>query len=293
MVWRRPAVAEQAAVPRRGSFAETRRIARRLVDEFAEHDLLTFSSAIAFQVLFALVPLALAALALLGFLGLEDVWRDDLAPEVRERIRADDAFSLLDRTVLHVIGEGRGVWLTFGLGFALWALSGAIRAASGPLNTIYGKVEDRPWWRRMLVSTGLAMAIGPCLLVAVIAFALGDELVGGDDLGVASGPVALALRWGIGSLLVLLATWLTLRFTPAGMHHVRWISAGSLLVVVGWGIVSLAYGWYVRSVAPYETVFGALASVIVLMTYLHLLAIAFLAGVQLDALLRERANDPA
>jgi membrane protein len=274
--WRRPAAGEPHE--RLGRAAEARRIARELVDEFAEHDLLTFSSAIAFQVLFALVPLALALLALLGFLGLEDVWREDLAPEVRERVAAEDAFSLLDRTVEQVIGTGRGVWLTFGAGFALWALSGAIRASSGPLNTIYEKEEDRPWWRRMLVSVALALSIGPCLLVAVIAFSVGDEVVRAVDVGAANEIVALLARWGVGSVLLLFATWLTLRFTPAGMHNVPWVTAGTLLVLIGWVVVSLGYGWYVRSVAPYETVFGALASVIVLMTYLHLLAIAFLGG---------------
>lgn len=288
--WRRPGPRAEPRGRRATALAavrEARRIARGLWDEFGEHDLLTFASAIAFQVLFALVPLMLAALALLGFIGLEGIWREDISPEVEERLPGD-AFGVVDRAVEQVLTEGRELWLTFGLAFALFQLSGAIRAASGPLNAIYGMEERRPWYRRLVVSVGLAIAIGPALLIAVVSLTVGEELLAPLDL---SGPLSLAIRWTVAALLLLLSIWLTLRYAPAGAHELHWVSAGSALVIVGWTAVSLVYGWYATSVAPYDNVFGALASIIVLMTYLYLLAVAFLAGAQLDALLRERERE--
>ena len=48
-----------------------------------EHGLLTYASAIAFQVLTSLIPLALLVLSVMGFLQLDDVWTKDLAPAVQ------------------------------------------------------------------------------------------------------------------------------------------------------------------------------------------------------------------
>ncbi|MET0817260.1 MAG: hypothetical protein ABWZ67_06885, partial [Solirubrobacteraceae bacterium] len=55
---------------------------RRYVDAYVENDLLTYASAISFQILSSLVPLGLFAFGLLGFLHLEGVWADDLAPRL-------------------------------------------------------------------------------------------------------------------------------------------------------------------------------------------------------------------
>src|SRR5947209_5496853 len=62
---------------------------------FKENDLLTYASAISFQVFFALVPLALVGLGLLSMFGLSDVWSRDVAPEVRAAV-SPAAFNLIE-----------------------------------------------------------------------------------------------------------------------------------------------------------------------------------------------------
>ena len=52
----------------------------RIAAGYRENDLWTFASAIAFRVLFAIVPLLLFAFGLMGFLDLSSVWREDIAP---------------------------------------------------------------------------------------------------------------------------------------------------------------------------------------------------------------------
>ena len=49
---------------------------RGLLDALDEHEILNSASAIAFQTLFALVPLGLFTLALVGFLELDRAWDD-------------------------------------------------------------------------------------------------------------------------------------------------------------------------------------------------------------------------
>ncbi|HKO74400.1 MAG TPA: hypothetical protein VJU01_03725, partial [Gaiellaceae bacterium] len=70
-------MATRADSIRTGSLRAT---AQDVTECFAAHSLLTYASAIAFRALVAVVPLTLLGLALLGTLGLEDVWTDTIAP---------------------------------------------------------------------------------------------------------------------------------------------------------------------------------------------------------------------
>src|SRR5689334_4553464 len=82
-----------------------------VVRGYREHDLLTFSSAIAFQILFALIPLALFGLGVLGGLGLQNEWTQDWAPRVRGST-SPAVFEVIDETVRRVLGQRQMFWMT-------------------------------------------------------------------------------------------------------------------------------------------------------------------------------------
>lgn len=68
--------------------ARARELARALLAGFKQHDLLTYSSAIAFQILTAIIPFALFVLAVVGLLQLNSVWRDHLEPQLEANLSA-------------------------------------------------------------------------------------------------------------------------------------------------------------------------------------------------------------
>lgn len=96
--------------------------------------------------------------------------------------------------------------------------------------------------------------------------------------------------WGVGAVLVVLGLGLLIRVGPTSHQPFQWVSLETALVIVTWIATLLLFSWYVTSLASYTSVYGNLASVIVLLTYLYLSAIVFLAGVQLDALVRKIAT---
>jgi uncharacterized BrkB/YihY/UPF0761 family membrane protein len=67
-----------------------RELGRALLDGFKQHDLLTYSSAISFQIVTAVVPFVMFVLALAGLLHLNSVWQDHVAPEIRTHVSAAD-----------------------------------------------------------------------------------------------------------------------------------------------------------------------------------------------------------
>src|SRR5918999_1486322 len=133
-------------------------LGRGLLDGFEQNDLLTYASAIAFQVLTAIVPFLLFVLGLLGFLELGDVWADDLAPDVAPRV-SDATFELLDDTIREVLTEKQLFWLTGGFLLALWQISGGVRAVMGALDGVYDTRRVRPARERYPLSIGLALAV--------------------------------------------------------------------------------------------------------------------------------------
>lgn len=245
-----------------------------------DNGLLTYASAIAFQLLFATIPLLLFAFGLLGGLGLDETWTEDLAPDVRDSTSAP-AFAVIDDTVRRVLGERQGFWMTIGAVIAIWKMSSGMRAVMGALDRIYGCEDDRSWARQVVVSIALGLAVGALvLLAAAVAIAL-PLLLGG--------PLSL-LRFPVAVLPLLAAIYVLVHFAPARPRPFKWVSFGSLLAVAAWLGTSALFGWYVTSIADYGSVFGALTVVIVALEYLFLAAMAFLVGVQVDSLARDRVE---
>jgi membrane protein len=154
----------------------------------------------------------------------------------------------------------------------------------GVLNRIYRTKSRRSWTRRMLVSFALALVLEAAWGLAIAAVVLGPLLYGDAD-GIASALLFLA-RWAIAGALLLGAVAVVLHFAPEDNQPFGWVSRGALLIMGGWVVMSLGFGVYLRYIADYNSIFGSLATIVVLSAYLYAAALVFLGGVQLDALAR-------
>lgn len=257
---------------------------RELVDAYERNDLLTYASAIAFQVLSSLVPALMFGFGLLGFLNLGGVWRDELAPDVKASV-SKPAFALIDDVVTKAVSEHQLFWVSFGFAIALWQVSGGVRAVMGAVNRVHGIETRRSLVRRLLVSCALGLALGACWLGAVGAAVLGPLLYG--DVPPAAAALLFLARWGLAAALLLAAVALTLHVAPETDQPLGWVTFGSVLIMAGWVLMSLGFGAYLREVAGYNSLFGGLATVVVLIAYLYMAAVVFLGGVQIDALARD------
>jgi membrane protein len=260
---------------------EPRELVAQVLDGFDRNDLLTFACAIAFKLLYALIPLALFALGLLGGTGLQGTWTSSLAPQLR-RVASPDAFRLVDDTVRQVLAHKQVFWSTAGGLFATWQMSGAVRGTMDVLDRVYSTHSERSFWRRMAVSIGLGAALIVLLLAAAAAMELAPRLVHGPAVAIARWPVTIALLWG--------AVTLVMRLAPAQDRPAGRVTLGATLVILAWLGTSAVFAWYLTAIADYGSVFGALATVVVILTYLYLSTAALLTGVQVDALIQAAAR---
>jgi membrane protein len=176
-------------------------------------------------------------------------------------------------------------WLTVGFAITLWGVAAALRATMTPLNAIYAARETRSWTQRLLVSLGGGMIVIVCTFTAAV-IVLGGRLV--HPHGAAAAGFFL-LRWAVALTLLLAMIAAVIRLVPAKKRPLRWITIGSVLSAVSWSVATLGFDAYISAVS-YTSYYGGLGSVILLLIYLHVSAIAFLLGVTVDSQLRDQVR---
>jgi membrane protein len=253
-------------------------------ESFAEHNLLTWASAISFQVLVALVPLTLLLFGVLGALGESSVWKNQISPGIEHRL-PKPTFDAVNYAVEKILTHATFGLLAFAALLTIWEVSGSVRAISGALNQIYDTKRDpRPAWLRLALSTGIAVAIGCCFIGAVLALTLSKHAGGSVE------PLLSVGRWVVALVLLGAAVNVLLRFAPAEPRPERWVSGGSAFIIVSWTAMSEIFRVYVTSVASFKTAWGSFVTILVLTTYINLSAIVFLVGAQADELVRKDAT---
>jgi membrane protein len=263
-----------AGVLRRVGELHPRRTLHALLQAFDEYDLLTYATAIAFNAIFAVIPLALFGLGVLGILDLEDVWTRHLAPDLRGQV-TQDVYAVIDSSVRNVFRTREGFWVTIGAVLAVWEVSGAMRAVMTVLDRIYEVRRERGRLERYRISLILSAVVTVLMVLAVLVFELAP-VIGSRIAGV--------VRWPVAAALLLIAVGVVVRWAPAEHRPWRWVSFGTGLVVVTWLLMSLGFGIYLREFADYGSIFGNLATVIIAFEYAYLSAIVFLAGLSVDGI---------
>jgi membrane protein len=265
----------------------TRELVHALLDGFKQHDLLTYASAISFQILTAIIPFLLFLLAVAGLLHLDEVWRDHLEPQIQAHVSAG-VFAVINNAVDNVFAARRAVWATLGGVLALWQVSGAVRAVMGALAGIYGASVQRSFVKRYLISFVLSIEVGACFTLAALCILLLPSVTVGH--GTLWSVLAFMIRWALVVALLGLAVGLLVRHAPATPQTVPWVTLGATIVIASWMVVSLVFYLYLTELASYQSVFGNLAAIIVAMGYLYISTTVFLFGAQLDAIIRAQAT---
>jgi membrane protein len=265
--------------------AKVGRILRPLGQAIARDRLLTYAAAIAFQSLLALIPLTLFGLGLLGAFRLASTWSNSIGPAIAHRVTAP-VFHGIDYTVRRVLDHGSAGLIVFGALLATWYLAAAIRTIQEALNQIHEREDPRSWTRRGLVSAGLALGVGTCLVSSFLVVVVAPRAARHGSMHVLLGLG----RWAAAVFLLALAVALLVRYAPGDHPDPRWVSAGSALIIGGWIAASLIFRWLVSSVLDFKSPSGSLTGLITLNGYLFMSALIFLLGVELDELLRRDAK---
>ena len=259
---------------------------------------------VGFFALLSLPPLVLGLVGSIGFVG--DLMGAEAVADLRGRLReltltfltADSVSSVILPTFDQVIGAGRADIVSIGFVLSLWSGSRVLNVYLDTVSIMYGLGGLRGIVRTRVLSFSLyclsliigvvvipLVLIGPGWLSRVLHGAgwhtLGD--IGGSDW-VYWPVISFATATGI-----------------AGLYHLstpirsRWYRdvPGALLALVIWVLTSFVLRWALNESVGGTSIYGPLATPIVVLIWLYFLASAVLIGAALNAAMDERWPTPA
>jgi len=267
-------------------------ILKRVYTSIGRDHLSTLSAGIAFFGLFAIFP-AIAAIVMMAGIAIQPPQLQTIIESLAAALPEEAANIIIDQ-VSQIVSDGNsalGVALFFSLGLALASASAGIRTLMDGLNAAYRETEKRSLL--VFYATGLALTF-----VMIIGFIVASAVTLAIPIVLETLPVpnwldwAVSLiRWPIFALLAILGLGLIFRFGPSRRSAKwRWLSPGALAATALWVAFSVAFSAYVRNFGSYTETYGALAGVIILMTWLWLSAFIVLLGAELNAELEHQTE---
>ena len=257
-----------------------RKTARRLSQRFADGRLGQTAGALTFTTTIALVPLITVALAVVTAFPLFDQFQNVLQRWLIESLIPDS----ISRQVLGYLTQFTskasrlGVVSFAALMFSALALVFTIDRS---LNAIWRVSKPRPWGQRLLLYWAV-LTLGPVLvatglvtMASVITWSGGSLRSQSPAMKQALDMLEFVLLWaGISALY---------RFVPN--THVPWrqVLGGSLLTTMVVEIARSLLAWYLANMSTFSLVYGAFATVPILLVWIYMSWVIVLLGAVLVA----------
>lgn len=269
-------------------------LSKNVVMAALEDDIFERASGLAFDFLFALIPLLVSLLALLRLFTSRSIQLQNTLLTFFADFLPALAFQLLSNTTRVLATNPTGEELVIGFLAALWFASRGVSLMISSLNVVYAVKETRSWLRVRAVAVLLTLVISTLILSSLIFLLVGGSVVDwiGKELHLASAMVALwkAMQWPGAVLFMLFSYALIYYFGPnVPTKRRQWITPGSVFGVMMWLAVSEGFRIYLRYVNSYTLIYGSLGALMILMVWLYVTALAFLIVGEINSCI-ERAS---
>lgn len=258
---------------------------------FFDKNMDMYGAALAFQMLFAIVPFLIVLIAILGFFDQEGLYQILYAQA--ETVIPGDASEIIEKVVEEIDASGGGL-IPFALVAALWLASSAMRSAIYTLNIAYNVEETRPFWSQFLLSIVYTLGIVVSLILALVLMIIGPQLIewitGLINLDDEFIFIWTWLRWPV-AVVLLMATVAFIHFVaPDIKQKFRDIAPGSVLSVLVWIALSIGFDFYMRTFVDLSILYGSLGAIIFLMLYFYISAAVLLFGAELNSVIKRHPH---
>lgn len=270
-----------------------------MVWETATDDTTGLAAQMAYQFLFTLAPGLLFLWHLLGLFGTDPAKLHQMFAILKSFLPPDPKVQdILDAAVANVVVTGgTGMLANVGILLGLWLGTMFISTISHALSRTHGVAEDRNWWSKYIIAFFLLFWFGITILFCFNAMVFGETLAGVAEVNL---QLDIPLQQWVTFLslpltavaLIILALMLYL-LTPE--NYLTWKQAlpGAIVFSIGWIIVTKLFQYYVAKYDRYNPTYLALASIIVLLTWMYLTCLFLLLGGKLNAILRRERERAA
>ena len=255
--------------------------------KFLADDGWAIASHIALSALMALFPFLILVTALAGFLFGSTQLADEVASIVLQMWPTEVA-SPIAGEIRRVLLGARSDLLTIGVALAIYFASSGIESLRIGLNRAYGVSESRSWWLLRLESIGyvLIAAIGLLALsfLVVLAPLIFANAVRYVPLLEPLWFMFNFLRIAVASTVLIVALVIVHKWLPSGRRQLMTITPGIVVTLALWLLAGELFGDYLARFAyTYVTYYAGLASAMIALVFLYVIATIFIFGGELNA----------
>src|SRR6266545_5203855 len=268
------------------------RVLGRLVWETAMDNTTGLAAQMAYLLLIALAPGLLFLWHLLGLFGTDPAKLHRMFIVLKSFMPPDPKVQdILDAAVASVVVTGSsGMLANVGIIVGIYFGTVFIATISRALSHTHGVREDRHWWSKYVISFFMLFWFGITILICFNAVVFGETLAGIAEVNfqltvplqewvtLLNLPLTAVALIGLALALYLL--------TPENYLTIRQALPGAIFFAVGWIIATKLFQLYVARYDRYNPTYLALASIVVLLTWMYLTCLLLLLGGKLNAILR-------
>ena len=170
---------------------------------------------------------------------------------------------------------------------ALWCISNVINTLRKAMNRFYGVTETRHFIKTRILGLFFALII---IVLVVLSFAL---IIFGEGTGhllkyflnlFKTADSWDRTRYIIVFPIFLAAVSVIFNALPNKKLHFKSVFGGALLTTVTWAVASWGFSFYVNNFSRYHLIYGSLAGIVILTTWVYMTGFVILMGGELNAL---------
>jgi membrane protein len=239
----------------------------------------------------SLFPFLIVVTALAGFFGTKDL-ADEVARILLEAWPTQVAMPI-SREIHNVLTTARGDLLTIGAALAVYFASSGIESLRIGLNRAYNLSEPRRWWLLRMESIAYVLVAAISLLVLAFLIVLAPLIFATtvryapwlDPLW----PLLNFIRFAVTAIVLVAALFIAHKWLPSGNRRLSSIAPGMIATMVLWLIAGEVFGRYLSDFAyTYVSYYAGLASAMIALVFLYLIASIFIYGAELNTVIAER-----
>jgi|APTNR8051073442_1049403.scaffolds.fasta_scaffold06566_9 membrane protein len=276
------------AIPRAG----WRSVLYRVKSQLGEDNIGILSAGVAFYAFLASFPAIAAVIMIYGLIAEPSQVQEQLA--MAKELMPAEAYGILESQSSKLVTEASGTLgfgLVLSLGMALWSASKGVNALLTAVNVAYEERDERGYvsstaWTLFFTLGAAVFAVLSLIIIAAIpaavSFLTPDSIVG---------EAILWARWLVMAVFAIAALALFYNLGPSRRRpQFRWVTPGAVTATVLWVLGSIAFSVYVENFASYNSTFGSLGAVVILLMWLYLSAYIVCVGAELNSELEHQTR---
>lgn len=274
-------------------------LAKETFKEFKSDDVPEVSAAVAYHTIFAIPPMIVFLISMAALINrvTEVPVAERLIDIINQRAPGDTKEllnSLIEGAVLNTSGGAAFTGILLSAAIALWSGSNGIGAFVKAFNRAYDVEETRGFVKTKLINLGLTLLVGVMVIAAIALFIFGENIGSwiADRAGLGSVFEVFwrILSWVLAPIFIMFVLAVLYFLGPNVEQSFKWISPGSIVATLLWLAILIGFSIYLSFSNP-GSAYGTLGSVVVLLFFLYLSAVAFVTGAEANAVLQRRYDE--